>query len=169
MGGGQENGRRGSTYNTPCIVGLGKAVEIARMEMDEERIRLSKFRDQLINGLKTNIELVKLNGHPIDRLPNNINISLACVEGEATLLSLDFEKIYASTGSACSSESSEASHVLTAMGVPAEEARCSIRFSLGKWTSQSDIERVLDILPRIVIKLRSMSPLYKNSTKILKG
>ena len=162
LGGGQEDGRRGSTYNTPGIVGLGKAVEIAKQEMEEEGRRLSGLRDQLITGLQSKIELVKLNGHPTNRLPNNVNISLAYVEGEATLLSLDFEGICASTGSACSSESMEPSHVLTAMCIPAEEARCSIRFSLGKWTSKSDIDKVLEVLPRIMTKLRSMSPLYKN-------
>jgi cysteine desulfurase len=162
LGGGQEEGRRGSTYNTPGIVGLGKAVEIAEQEMEEEGKRLAALRDQLIEGLQSKIDLVKLNGHPVYRLPNNVNISLAYVEGEATLLSLDFEGICASTGSACSSESLEPSHVLTAMCVPAEEARCSIRFSLGKWTSQSDIDKVLEVLPRIINKLRNMSPLYKN-------
>ena len=109
LGGGQEDGRRGSTYNTPGIVGLGKAVEIAEREMDEEGRRLSGLRDRLIAGLQSQIDLVKLNGHPTQRLPNNVNISLAYVEGEATLLSLDYEGICASTGSACSSESMEPS------------------------------------------------------------
>lgn len=162
LGGGQEDGRRGSTYNTPGIVGLGKAVEIAKRDIGEEGLRLSSLRDQLITGLQSQIDLVKLNGHPTKRLPNNVNISLAYVEGEATLLTLDFEGICASTGSACSSESMEPSHVLTAMCIPAEEARCSIRFSLGKWTSQADIDKVLEVLPRIMVKLRSISPLYKN-------
>ena len=162
LGGGQEDGRRGSTYNTPGIVGLGKAVEIAKRDIGEEGMRLSSLRDQLITGLQSQIDLVKLNGHPTKRLPNNVNISLAYVEGEATLLTLDFEGICASTGSACSSESMEPSHVLTAMCIPAEEARCSIRFSLGKWTSQADIDKVLEVMPRIMDKLRSMSPLYKN-------
>lgn len=166
LGGGQEDGRRGSTYNTPGIVGLGKAIEIAHLEMAEECQNLSAMRDRLITGLKSKIDLIKLNGHPIQRLPNNVNLSLAHVEGEATLLSLDYEGICASTGSACSSESMEPSHVLTAMCVPAEEARCSIRFSLGKWTTQSDIDKVLDVLPRIMTKLRKMSPLYKNLSNI---
>jgi cysteine desulfurase len=165
QGGGQEEGRRGSTYNVPGIVGLGKAIEIARLDMGGEEIRLSDFRDRLIQGLLTKIEYTRLNGHPKKRLPNNVNVSLAFVEGEATLLSLDLEGICASTGSACTSESLEASHVLTAMKVPAEEARCSLRFSLGKWTTESDIEKVLDILPKIITKLRSMSPLYKAMAK----
>jgi len=133
--------------------------------MGGEEIRLSDFRDRLIQGLLTKIEYTRLNGHPKKRLPNNVNVSLAFVEGEATLLSLDLEGICASTGSACTSESLEASHVLTAMKVPAEEARCSLRFSLGKWTTESDIEKVLDILPKIITKLRSMSPLYKAMAK----
>lgn len=165
LGGGQEDGRRGSTYNTPGIAGLGKAIEIANLEMAAEVQNLTALRDRLITGLMSKIDLVKLNGHPVQRLPNNVNISLAYVEGEATLLSLDYEGICASTGSACSSESMEPSHVLTSMNVPAEEARCSIRFSLGKWTTQSDIDKVLDVLPRIMTKLRKMSPLYKNLTK----
>jgi len=94
-----------------------------------------------------------------------VNVSMAFVEGEAILLSLDYEGICASTGSACSSESSEPSHVLTAMSIPAEEARCSIRFSLGKWTTESDISRVISILPPLIVKLRAMSPLYNAMLK----
>jgi cysteine desulfurase len=160
QGGEQEDGRRGSTYNVPGIVGLGKAVEIARIEMEQDQQRLSGYRDRLIDSLMDKIDYLKLNGHPQKRLPNNVNISIAFVEGEATLLSLDYEGICASTGSACSSESSEPSHVLTAMQIPAEEARCSIRFSLGRWTTDSDIDRVISVLPDLVSKLRSMSPLY---------
>jgi cysteine desulfurase len=164
-GGGQEDGRRGSTYNVPGIVGLGKAIEIAESEMGEEARRLTLFRDLLIKELSDKIEFTHLNGHPSQRLPNNINVSIDFVEGEATLLSLDFEGICASTGSACSSESLEPSHVLTAMQVPAEEARCSLRFSLGKWTSEDEIRIVIQVLPGIITKLRSMSPLYKALVK----
>jgi cysteine desulfurase len=164
-GGGQEEGRRGGTYNTPAIVGLGKAVEIASREMEEEGVRLSALRDRLINGLLSRVEYTKLNGHPSARLPNNVNVSIAFVEGEATLMSLDMAGIAASTGSACSSESSEPSHVLSAMSIPAEEARCSMRFSLGKWTKESDIDSVLKTLPEIIGKLRAMSPLYKSASK----
>jgi cysteine desulfurase len=166
QGGEQEDGRRGSTYNVPGIVGLGKAVEIAQLEMIVDAQRLSCYRDRLIKELTNKIDILKLNGHPTQRLPNNVNISIAFIEGEATLLSLDYEGICASTGSACSSESSEPSHVLTAMKIPAEEARCSIRFSMGRWTSDSDIDRVISVLPPLVAKLREMSPLYKNSSKL---
>jgi cysteine desulfurase len=162
-GGGQEDGRRGSTYNVPGIIGLGKAIEIARQEMSEEGKRLIRYRDNLIEGLFRKIEFIHLNGHPQQRLPNNINVSIEFVEGEATLISMDFEGISASTGSACSAESQEPSHVLTAMQIPAEEARCSLRFTLGKWTEQADIERVLDTLPVIIEKLRAVSPLYKTT------
>jgi cysteine desulfurase len=161
QGGEQEDGRRGSTYNVPGIVGLGKAIEIAQTEMVLEAERLSGYRDRLIHSLMQKIDYLKLNGHPQKRLPNNVNISIAFVEGEATLLSLDYDGICASTGSACSSESSEPSHVLTAMKIPAEEARCSIRFSLGRWTTDSDIDRVISALPPLISKLRAMSPLYK--------
>jgi cysteine desulfurase len=165
QGGEQEDGRRGSTYNVTGIVGLGKAIEIAQTEMEPEAMRLSGYRDKLISALKEKIGFLKLNGHPQKRLPNNVNISMAFVEGEAILLSLDYEGICASTGSACSSESSEPSHVLTAMSIPAEEARCSIRFSLGKWTTESDINRVISTLPPLIVKLRAMSPLYNAMLK----
>jgi cysteine desulfurase len=165
QGGGQEEGRRGGTYNVPGIIGLGKAIEIAKLEMHDEAERLVTYRDGLINGLLKKIEFTKLNGHPKTRLPNNINLSLSFVEGEATLLSLDLEGICVSTGSACTSESLEPSHVLTAMQVPAEEARCSLRFTLGKWTTADHIELMLTVLPRIISKLREMSPLYKAMVK----
>jgi cysteine desulfurase len=165
QGGGQEDGRRGSTYNVPGIVGLGKAIEIAGQEMDAEAERLTVYRDRIIGDLLKKIEETKLNGHPSRRLPNNVNISIAFVEGEATLLSLDLEGICVSTGSACTSESLEPSHVLTAMQIPPEEARCSLRFTLGKWTTESDTDKLLAALPRIVLKLREMSPLYKQMLK----
>jgi cysteine desulfurase len=160
-GGEQESGRRGSTSNVPGIVGLGKAVEIAQQEMKIEADRLIGYRDRLIAGLLNKIEYLKVNGHPRKRLPNNVNVSIAFVEGEATLLSLDFAGVCASTGSACSSESAEPSHVLTALRIPPEEARCSLRFSLGKWTTEAEVDRVVAVLPEIIVKLRAMSPLYQ--------
>jgi cysteine desulfurase len=104
---------------------------------------------------------MRLNGHPQRRLPNNINISIDYVEGESMLLNLDLEGICVSTGSACSSTSLEASHVLLALGIPPENAHGSLRFTTGKWTTEQDIERVLQVLPGIVAKLRAMSPLFK--------
>ncbi|MBA7680358.1 Cysteine desulfurase IscS [subsurface metagenome] len=161
-GGEQERRRRASTENVPGIVGFGKATEIAQQEMGEEAKRLTCLRDRLINGLLECIDHSRLNGHPVTRLPNNVNISVDFVEGESMLLNLDLEGICASTGSACSSSSLEPSHVLLAMGLSHELAHGSLRFSLGKWTTEEEIERVLDVLPGIVAKLRAMSPLLKS-------
>jgi len=161
-GGGQERKRRASTENVPGIIGFGKAVEIAKQEMNEEAERLTYLRDKLANGLMEQIDHTRLNGHPVMRLPNNVNLSIDYVEGESMALSLDLEGICVSTGSACSSSSLEPSHVLLSLGCPPEQAHGSLRFSLGKWTTEEEIERVLDILPRIVAKLRAMSPLLKS-------
>jgi cysteine desulfurase len=162
-GGGQERGRRASTENVPAIVGFGRAVELARQEMSQEAERLSHLRDRLIAGLRERIDHIRLNGHPVMRLPNNVNISVAYVEGESMLLNLDLAGICVSTGSACSSSSLEPSHVLLALGLSPEQARGSLRFSLGKWTTEEEIGRVLDVLPPIVAKLRAMSPLSKSA------
>jgi len=161
-GGEQERRRRASTENVPGIVGFGKAAELARQEMSEEAERLTCLRDRLVKGLLERIDHTRLNGHPIMRLPNNVNISVDFVEGESMLLNLDLEGICASTGSACSSSSLEPSHMLLAMGLSHEQAHGSLRFSLGKWTTEEDIERVLDVLPSVVAKLRAMSPLLKS-------
>ncbi len=161
-GGEQERRRRASTENVPGIVGFSKAAELAQQEMSEEAERLTCLRDRLVKGLLERIDHTRLNGHPIMRLPNNINVSVAFVEGESMLLNLDLEGICASTGSACSSSSLEPSHILLAMGLSHEQAHGSLRFSLGKWTTEEDVERVLDVLPSIVTKLRAMSPLLKS-------
>ena len=160
-GGEQERRRRAGTENVAGIVGFGMAVELAQKEMSEEVERLTYLRDKLIKGLLERISHTRLNGHPQERLPNNINISDDFVEGESMLLNLDLEGICASTGSACSSSSLEPSHVLLAMGTPPEQAHGSLRLTLGKWTTQDDIERVLDVLPPVVAKLRAMSPLFR--------
>ncbi len=161
-GGEQERGRRASTENIPGIVGFGWAAELAQQEMNEEAERLTFLRDKLINGLLERIDHTRLNGHPQKRLPNNVNVSVSFVEGESMCLSLDLEDICVSTGSACSSGSLEASHVLLALGLPHEQARASLRFSLGKWSNEEEIDRVLEVLPRITAKLRAMSPLLKS-------
>jgi len=163
QGGEQERGRRAGTENTPGIVGLGKAVEIAGHETAEEAERLRRLRDKLIDGMLDTMEHVRLNGHPTRRLPNNVNVSIGFVEGEAVLLNLDLEGICASTGSACSSSSSEPSHVLLALGLSSEQAHCSLRFSLGREDTDEHVERVLKVLPPIVARLRAMSPLLKSS------
>jgi cysteine desulfurase len=161
-GGEQERGRRASTENVPGIVGFGKAVAIAQEEMHQEAKRLTCLRDKLINGLMERIDHIQLNGHPQKRLANNVNISVSFVEGEAMCLNLDLAGICASTGSACSSSSHEPSHVLLALGLPPEQAHGSLRFSLGKWTTEEEIGQVLDVLPRVVAKLRAISPFSKS-------
>jgi len=160
-GGEQEKRRRAGTENVPAIVGLGKAVELAGQEMGKEAERLAYLRDKLIKGLGEKIDHIHLNGHPRKRLPNNVNVSVDFVEGESLLLNLDLEGICVSTGSACSSASPEPSHVLLALGLPAEQAHGSLRFTLGRENTEADIERVLDVLPGIVARLRAMSPLLK--------
>jgi cysteine desulfurase len=161
-GGGQERERRASTENVPGIVGFGRAAELAQREMSEEANRLAYLRDQLIKGLQERIDHIRLNGHPLRRLPNNVNVSVDFVEGESMCLNLDLEGVCVSTGSACSSSSLESSHVLLAMGLPPEQARGSLRLTLGKWTTEEEIARVVEVLPRIVTRLRAMSPLLKN-------
>ncbi len=160
-GGEQEKRHRAGTENVPAIMGLGKAVELARQEMSKETERLTYLREQLIKGLMERIDHIRLNGHPLKRLPNNVNVSVDFVEGESMLLNLDLEGICASTGSACSSSSLEPSHILLALGLPPEQAHGSLRFTLGRENTGEDIERVLEVLPRIVAKLRAMSPLLK--------
>jgi cysteine desulfurase len=162
-GGSQERGKRASTENVPAIVGLGKAAEIAQQEMPEEAQKLTSLRDRLIEGILRNIEHTQLNGHPVKRLPNNANVSINYVEGESMLLNLDLAGICVSTGSACSSTDLAPSHVLVAMGLPHLQAHSSLRFTLGKWTTEEEINQVLNVLPGIVSKLRAMSPLMKTS------
>jgi cysteine desulfurase len=160
-GGEQERGRRAGTENVPAIVGLGKAVELAGQEMGKEAERLAYLRDKLIEGLGEKIDHIRLNGHPAKRLPNNVNVSVDFVEGESILLNLDLEGISASTGSACSSSSLEPSHVLLALGLSPEQAHGSLRFTFGRENTEKDMERVLEVLPGIVAKLRAMSPLLR--------
>ena len=160
-GGEQERGRRAGTENVPAIVGLGKAVELAGQEMGKEAERLAYLRDKLIEGLGEKIDHIRLNGHPRKRLPNNVNVSVDFVEGESILLNLDLEGISASTGSACSSSSLEPSHVLLALGLSPEQAHGSLRFTFGRENTEEDMERVLEVLPGIVAKLRAMSPLLR--------
>ncbi len=160
-GGEQERRRRASTENVPAIAGFGKAVEIAKEKMGEEAKLLKSFRDRLIKGIIDKITHVRLNGHPTQRLPNNVDVSIEYVEGESMLINLDLEGIAASTGSACSSTSLEPSHVLLALDLSPELAHGSLRFTLGRGNTAEDIDYVLEILPGIVSKLRAMSPLYK--------
>jgi cysteine desulfurase len=161
-GGEQESKRRASTHNVPGIVGLSRAVELAKERMHEEMETQAHFRDRLIGGILERIARSRLNGHPTERLPNNVNVSIEFVEGESMLLSLDMEGIACSTGSACSSGSLDPSHVLLALGLNHQMAHGSLRFSLGRYTEAEDIDQVLEVLPLVVERLRSMSPLYRS-------
>ncbi len=167
-GGGQEFGLRSGTENVPGIVGIGKALELAQKMREKESERVKKLRDKLINGILKNIPKTILNGHPKTRLPNNANISFLDVEGESLLLYLNKKGIYASTGSACSSESLDPSHVILALGQPHEVAHGSIRFSLGRKTTTKDIDYVLKVLPDIVKRLRALSPVRFDEKRLRK-
>lgn len=160
-GGDQEKGRRASTHNTTGIVGLGKAVELCRAKMDEEAAFQIKLRDRLIREIPEKISEVYLNGSAQNRLPNNVNFSIKYIEGESILLNLDMLGIACSTGSACTSTSLEPSHVLLAIGLPHEIAHGSLRITMGRWTKEEDISYLLENLPKVVDKLRAMSPLYE--------
>lgn len=159
-GGAQERNRRAGTENVPAIVGMGYAAEIAASTMIEDGERLTKLRDRMISYILENIPYVKLNGHPTKRLPGNVNVSIEYIEGEAILLMLDINGIAASSGSACTSGSLDPSHVLLAMGLPHEIAHGSLRLSISDMTTDEEVDYVLDVLVKIVGRLREMSPLY---------
>lgn len=159
-GGGHEGGLRSGTVNVPAIVGMGKAIEILEKSKNENQ-KIEKLRDKLIKGILEQIPDCWLNGDKEKRLSNNINISFERVEGESILMELSDRGIICSTGSACSSNSLESSHVLLAMGLSAPEAHGSLRFSLGRWTSEADINYVLKVLPLVIKKMRRISPFKK--------
>ncbi|MBS3772976.1 MAG: cysteine desulfurase NifS [Candidatus Thermoplasmatota archaeon] len=158
-GGGHEHGLRSSTENIPGVVGLGTACQLAKERLDGEQKRLTGLRDRLIDTV-LEIEEAYLNGHPEKRLPNNAHFRFTAIEGESLLLSLDEQGIAASTGSACSSKKLQASHVLLAIGLDAVEAHGSLRLTLGKDTTEEDVDIVLQVLPGIIERLREMSPLW---------
>lgn len=160
IGGGQEKKRRAGTENVPGIVGMGRALELAVEHMEANAVRVGALRDKLMKGIPAAIPDVKLNGHPTKRLPNNVNFSIRYIEGESILLMLDINGIAASSGSACTSGSLDPSHVLLAMGLPHEVAHGSLRLTLSEFTTEQEIDYVLDLLPQIVQRLRDMSPLY---------
>ncbi|NMA70286.1 MAG: cysteine desulfurase NifS [Desulfitobacterium sp.] len=160
-GGGQERKRRSGTENTPGIIGFGKACELAAQRMAQDAEREAALRDKLLEGIMERIDYVKLNGpRGENRLPGNLNVSIQFIEGEALLLSLDLMGIAASSGSACTSGSLDPSHVLLAMGLSHEIAHGSLRFSFGRQNTEEDVDYVLEQLPKIVERLRMMSPLY---------
>lgn len=160
QGGAQEHARRGGTENTAGIVGMGKAIEMATQNLPEHAKRLAAMRDKLIDGILTSIPEVRLNGHRTLRLPNNVNVSVRYIEGEALLLSLDLAGIAASSGSACTSGSLDPSHVLLGIGLSHEIAHGSLRLTLGDFNTEEEVAYVLEQLPRIVARLRNMSPLF---------
>lgn len=162
-GGHQEKNIRPGTENIPGMVGLGKACELAGQRMPEEEKKIKLLRDKLEKELFKQIDEIYLNGHPLQRVFNTLNVSIKYVEGESILLDLDLEGIAASTGSACTSGLLEPSHVLLSTGVSSDLAQGSLRFSLGHMNTEEEIDKVIEILPKIVKRLRKMSPLYKPS------
>lgn len=155
-GGGQERQRRSGTENVPGIVGMAHALKLTHTDRKHESLRISKMRDRVVTELSNSVENLVFNGHPINRLDNNVSVSFKGVEGEPVLMGLDFAGICASSGSACSSASVEPSHVLLAIGRSAEEAQGTLRITLGRDNSEEDIDYLLDVLPNLVNKLRAM-------------
>ncbi|MGA3084626.1 MAG: IscS subfamily cysteine desulfurase [Thermodesulfobacteriota bacterium] len=164
-GGIQENGRRPGTEDVPAFIGLGKAAEIAKRDMESRAARLSIVRDRLIKGMLEKIDHVVLTGHPLRRLPHHASFCVEFIEGEAMLMLMNMSGIAVSSGSACTSKALKASHVLLAMGLSHEIAQGSLLLTLGLDTQEDDIDYVLEKFPPIVTRLRQMSPLY---TKFLK-
>ncbi|MFH1878237.1 MAG: cysteine desulfurase NifS [Candidatus Omnitrophota bacterium] len=159
-GGSQERGRRAGTENIPCIVGFGKACELARINMRENYEKTKRLRDLLYSRILKEVKYVTLNGHPEKRLPNTLNLSFQYLEGESIILSLDLEGICVSSGSACTSGSLEVSHVLKNMGLEAMELQGSVRFSLSIFNTEEEIESVMEKLPPVIERLRKISPVY---------
>ncbi len=159
IGGGQERGMRSGSENVPGIVGMGAAAELVKSQMAKEAERLSTLRDRLINRITSSVPASYLNGHPKRRLPNNANIRFSYIEGEALILSLDNLGIQVSSGSACAAKTLEPSHVLLAIGLKHEEAHGSLVFTLGKDNSDDHVEYVIQQIPGVVKRLRSISPL----------
>ncbi|MFZ0613933.1 MAG: cysteine desulfurase NifS [Desulfobacterales bacterium] len=167
IGGHQEHGRRGGTENVASIIGLGKACEMARSHLEKDMVRVGKLRDRLEAGLLEVIPNAIVNGDRENRLPNTTSIAFEYVEGESILLMLNEHGICASSGSACTSGSLEPSHVLRAMGVPFTAAHGSIRFSLSTYNSEEDIDFIIEKMPPIIERLRSMSPYWKKAAAAL--
>lgn len=166
-GGGQEFRMRSGTENVPCIIGFATALELAHQEREAENARLTKLRDKLVASILSTVPKTFLNGHPTERLPNNANITFMDIEGEALLLYMNEHGICASTGSACTSKSLDPSHVILALGLPYEASHGSIRFTLGKNTTEAGIDKVIEVLPGIVQKLRHLSPVNLKMEDVL--
>jgi cysteine desulfurase len=161
IGGGQERGLRSGTENVAAIAGMKRAAEIIGQEMDAETERFRQYRDRLIKEVLDVVPRSYLNGHPVQRLPNNAHFRFEGIEGESLLLSFKEKNISVSTGSACSSKTLEPSHTLIALGLLHEEAHGSLQVTFGRFNKDSDVEAVLEVLPQIVRRLRKLSPLYK--------
>jgi cysteine desulfurase len=160
-GGHHQRGFRPGTENVAGIVGLGKAAEMASRALAEDAARISALRDNLETGLLARVRDSRANGARAPRTPNTTNITFPGIEGEALVIALDLKGLACSTGAACSSGAVEPSHVLTAVGLPPEEARASLRFSLGRHTTAADIEFALQVVPAAVTQLRELSPTYR--------
>jgi cysteine desulfurase len=160
-GGHHQRGFRPGTENVAGIVGLGKAAEIARRSLAEDARRISTLRDKFQQGLLQRVPQSRVNAGAAPRTPNTTNFVFPGVEGEALLIALDLKGLACSTGAACSSGAVEPSHVLTAIGLPPEEARASLRFSLGRHTAPADIDFALNVVPAAVAQLRELSPTYR--------
>ncbi len=160
-GGGQERSKRAGTENVAGIVGFGVAAELACSKIEESNKKLLTLREKLIDGVLKSIPFSRLNGHPTQRLTNNTNFCFEFIEGEALLLLLDMNGIAASSGSACTSGSLDPSHVLLAIGLPHEIAHGSLRLSISDFTTEEEVDKVLEVLPKLVERLRAMSPLYE--------
>ena len=162
IGGHQERGRRAGTENLASVIGLGKAAELALAGIEEENTRVKALRDRLEQSVLETIPAVRINGDPEHRLPNPANISFEYIEGESILMLLDMHNICASSGSACTTGSLEPSHVLRAMGVPYTAAHGSIRFSFSRYNTDEEVDKVLEVLPPVIARLREISPYWKN-------
>ena len=161
IGGGQERGLRSGTENMAGIVGMSTAVEIMQQGMQAEVKRFTQYRDKLIKNVLERIPKSHLNGHPTDRLPNNVHFRFEAIEGESLLLALRDDGVSAATGSACSSKTLEPSHTLISTGLLHEEAHGSLEFTFGRFSKAEDVDRVIEVLPPIVERLRTLSPLYE--------
>jgi len=162
MGGAQENNKRAGTENIAGIIGTAEALKLACAEIDHETKRLTALRDKLIDGILSTIPYTRLNGSRTQRMPGNVNISVEYIEGESLILMLDFNGICASSGSACTTGSLDPSHVLLALGLTHEVAHGSLRLSLGRDNTEADVDYILEVLPKVVERLRAMSPVWEN-------
>jgi len=161
-GGHQERSLRPGTENVPGIVGFGRAAELMAAERASEEPRLRAMRDRLWEGIKEKLPHIRLHGHPAERLSGTLNVGFEFVEGESIILGLDEHGICVASGSACTSDALEPSHVLAAMGIPPEKSHGAVRMSFGRENTEEDVDKLIDVLPGVVENLRSFSPIYKD-------